>query len=306
MSSLTEKVVATLSDEIRRGALRPGDRIPTEVAMMKQLSVSRSVVREAISRLQAAKVVETRHGIGTFVLAPGSEKPVQLAAADLSSMLDVMAIIEFRIDVEAASAALAAARRTEQNLKQIHAALERFESELERGSTDTLAHDIEFHLQIARASGNRYFFDVLSQLGRSVSPRTRLGSAEIAELDHIETLRNVLNEHQMIYRAIERQDADDARAAMRMHLSNSRERLRRAHELSKAETWPSALERGASNRASGTQKQPRRQTKGPAHAQLPPAPPPPAPSKPNSRICRAHRAQASASRHRRAPGQVRS
>jgi DNA-binding FadR family transcriptional regulator len=67
-----------------------------------------------------------------------------------------------------------------------------------------------------------------------VSPRTRLGSAEIAELDHIEHLRNVLSEHQMIYRAIERQDPDDARAAMRMHLSNSRERLRRAHELSKA------------------------------------------------------------------------
>ena len=232
MSSLTEKVVATLSDEIRRGTLRPGDRIPTEVAMMKQLSVSRSVVREAISRLQAANVVETRHGIGTFVLAPATEKPMQLAAADLSSMLDVMAIIEFRIDVEAAAAGLAAARRTEQNLKQIRAALARFESELERGSTDTLAHDIEFHLQIARASGNRYFFDVLSQLGRSVSPRTRLGSAEIAELDHIEHLRNVLGEHQMIYRAIERQDADDARAAMRMHLSNSRERLRRAHELS--------------------------------------------------------------------------
>ncbi|HYS66349.1 MAG TPA: FadR/GntR family transcriptional regulator [Paraburkholderia sp.] len=233
MSSLTEKVVAILSDEIRRGALRPGDRIPTEVAMMKQLSVSRSVVREAISRLQAAKVVETRHGIGTFVLAPAAEKSMQLPAADLSNMLDVMAIIEFRIDVEAASAALAAARRTEQNLKQIRSALERFEAELERGSTDTLAHDIEFHLQIARASGNRYFFDVLSQLGRAVSPRTRLGSAEIAELDHIEHLRNVLNEHQMIYRAIERQDPDDARAAMRMHLSNSRERLRRAHELSK-------------------------------------------------------------------------
>ncbi|HZZ12536.1 MAG TPA: FadR/GntR family transcriptional regulator [Paraburkholderia sp.] len=233
MSSLTEKVVATLSDEIRRGTLRPGDRIPTEIEMMKQLSVSRSTVREAISRLQAARVVETRHGIGTFVLAQSPQTPMQLPNADLSSMLDVMAIIEFRIDVEAASAALAAARRTEQHLKQIRSALSHFESELQRGSTDVLAHDIEFHLQIARASGNRYFFDVLSQLGRSVSPRTRLGTAEIAELDHIEHLRNVLSEHQLIYRAIERQDADDARAAMRMHLSNSRERLRRAHDLSK-------------------------------------------------------------------------
>ena len=105
----------------------------------------------------------------------------------------------------------------------------RFEAELERGSTDVVAHDVEFHIQIARASGNRYFFDVLSQLGRAVSPRTRLGSTEIADLDRVVHLRSVLAEHRQIYRAIVRQDADDARAAMRMHLSNSRERLRRAH-----------------------------------------------------------------------------
>jgi GntR family transcriptional regulator, transcriptional repressor for pyruvate dehydrogenase complex len=230
MSALTDKVVVALSDEIQRGVLRPGDRIPTEVALMKQLSVSRSVVREAISRLQAAQVVETRHGIGTFILASSDVDPLRLPVADLSSMLDVMAVIEFRIDLEAAAAALAAARRTGQHLKRIGAALERFEAELSRGSTDVLAHDVEFHMQIAHASGNRYFFDVLSQMGRAISPRTRLGQAEIAELDHVEQLRSVLSEHQLVYQAIVRQDADDARAAMRMHLSNSRERLRRAHE----------------------------------------------------------------------------
>lgn len=235
MASLTDKVVAALIEEIERGVLRPGDKIPTEVALMKQMSVSRSVVREAVSRLQAANVVETRHGIGTFIRAMADRESVRLKDADLSNLLDVMAIIEFRIDLEGAAAALAAGRRTEQHLKQIAGALDRYEEQVANGSTDVLEHDVEFHLQIARASGNRYFFDVLSQLGRAVSPRTRLGSAEIAELDHIEHLRNVLGEHQMIYRAIERQDPDDARAAMRMHLSNSRERLRRAHELSRTD-----------------------------------------------------------------------
>jgi GntR family transcriptional regulator, transcriptional repressor for pyruvate dehydrogenase complex len=229
MSSLTDKVIATVSGDIQRGVLRAGDKVPTELALMKQLSVSRSVVREAMSRLQAAKIVETRHGVGTFILDAKEAEAVTLQAADLSNMLDVMAIIEFRIDMEAAAAALAATRRTEQHLKHIAASLERFELELQRGSTDTVAHDVDFHLQIARASGNRYFFEVLSQLGRGVSPRTRLGSAEIAELDRADHLRSVLTEHQMIYEAIVRRDADDARAAMRMHLSNSRERLRRAH-----------------------------------------------------------------------------
>ncbi|KAF1054782.1 MAG: hypothetical protein GAK41_00521 [Burkholderia gladioli] len=72
----------------------------------------------------------------------------------------------------------------------------------------------------------------MSQLGRSVSPRTRLGSAEIAELDQIDRLRSVLDEHRWIYHAIERQDPDDARAAMRVHLSKSRERLQQAHDTS--------------------------------------------------------------------------
>jgi GntR family transcriptional repressor for pyruvate dehydrogenase complex len=229
MSSLTDKVIATVSGDIQRGVLRAGDKVPTELALMKQLSVSRSVVREAMSRLQAAKIVETRHGVGTFILDAKEAEAVTLQAADLSNMLDVMAIIEFRIDMEAAAAALAATRRTEQHLKHIAASLECFELEMQRGSTDTVAHDVDFHLQIARASGNRYFFDVLSQLGRGVSPRTRLGSAEIAALDRADHLRSVLTEHQMIYEAIVRRDADDARAAMRMHLSNSRERLRRAH-----------------------------------------------------------------------------
>ncbi|SAK93153.1 GntR family transcriptional regulator [Caballeronia glebae] len=229
MASLTDKVVATLIEDIERGVLRPGDKIPTEAALMKQLSVSRSVVREAVSRLQAANVVETRHGVGTFVRSSEDRESVRLADADLSNLLDIMAIIEFRIDLEGAAAALAAGRRTEQHLKQIASTLARFEEQLQNRSTDVLQHDVEFHLQIARASGNRYFFDVLSQMGRGVSPRTRLGKAGIAELDQIERLRSVLSEHKAIYQAIVRQDPDDARAAMRMHLSNSRERLRHAH-----------------------------------------------------------------------------
>ncbi|KAA1011287.1 FadR family transcriptional regulator [Paraburkholderia panacisoli] len=230
MSNLTDKVVATLFEDIERGMLRPGDKMPTEVALMKKLSVSRSVVREAVSRLQAANVVETRHGVGTFILSPSKKEVLRLPASDLSDRLDVMAIIEFRIDLEGASAALAASRRNDQHLKEIAGALRKFDDEISNGDTDVLRHDVEFHLQIARASGNRYFFDVLSQMGRGVSPRTRLGKAEIAELDHIERLRTVQSEHMAIYQAIVRQDADDARAAMRIHLSNSRERLRRAYE----------------------------------------------------------------------------
>ena len=68
--NLAQGVVAHISDTIRSGELKPGDKLPTESEIMRILGVSRTVVREAISHLQAAALVETRHGIGTFVLEP--------------------------------------------------------------------------------------------------------------------------------------------------------------------------------------------------------------------------------------------
>ena len=230
MASLTDKVVSFLSDDIRVGTYRAGEKLPTETGLIQKFGVSRSVIREAVSRLQASNLVETRHGIGTFVRTTADSGPITVMLPAVSNMQDAMAILEFRIDLEAASAALAAAKRSEGDLLRLQGALKRFEDELERGSTDVLAHDVEFHLRIAHASGNRYYHDVQSQLGRSISPRTRLGGEDLAQLDQLPRLREVLNEHTAIYRAIARGDSDDARAAMRIHLSNSRERLRAAHK----------------------------------------------------------------------------
>ena len=69
--TLALELVESLGDRIRNGQFAPGDKLPTESAIMAEFAVSRTVVREAISRLQAAGLVETRHGIGTFVLELG-------------------------------------------------------------------------------------------------------------------------------------------------------------------------------------------------------------------------------------------
>ncbi len=66
--SLAQELVTVLTERIRSGQLKRGDKLPTESQIMAEEGVSRTVVREAISRLQAAGQVETRHGIGTFVL----------------------------------------------------------------------------------------------------------------------------------------------------------------------------------------------------------------------------------------------
>ena len=86
--------------------------------------------------------------------------------------------------------------------------------------------DFEFHITLADATGNRYFADLLRQLGHAIIPRTRIDSSAAAHQDRRAYLRTVNDEHRVIYRAIARRDADAARAAMRTHLANSRERLR--------------------------------------------------------------------------------
>jgi GntR family transcriptional regulator, transcriptional repressor for pyruvate dehydrogenase complex len=227
--NLTEEVVAELSERIRSGSLQPGDKMPTESEIMGQLGVSRTVVRESISRLQAARLVQTRHGIGTFVLEPQPQESFLGAESELT-VRDVMAILELRISLEAEAAGLAAMRRTEQNLQQMRRALDEFQQHLTEHTGNAVSADVAFHLELAKSTGNRYFHSILSQLGNTIIPRTRVNSAALAHNDPETYLDRVNREHEDIYDAIARRDPEAARAAMRMHLSNSRERLRRAQE----------------------------------------------------------------------------
>jgi GntR family transcriptional repressor for pyruvate dehydrogenase complex len=227
--NLAQGVVAYISDSIRDGAMNPGDKLPTESEIMRILGVSRTVVREAISHMQAAGLVETRHGIGTFVLEPPSANMLGIDPNTVITMRDVLALLELRISLETEAAGLAASRRTDAQLQQLRAALDSFEACARNGS-ETVGSDMQFHLLIAQASSNRYFHDILSHLGTNIIPRSRLNSAKLAQDDPAVYMERVINEHEDIYNAVARQDAESARAAMRTHLSNSRERLRRAAE----------------------------------------------------------------------------
>lgn len=228
--SLTDEVVNDLSARIRDGEYVPGQKLPTESEIMLDQGVSRTVVREAISRLQAAALVETRHGIGTFVREAPSANSFQIDTASILTMLDVMAVLELRINLESEAAGLAATRRSESQLRNIRQALEDFAHHISARTGNAVNADVAFHLSIASATGNRYYFDILSQLGNTILPRTRVNSAALAEASQIEYLRRVNREHEEILSAIAGQDADGARLAMRTHLTNSRERLRRAHD----------------------------------------------------------------------------
>ena len=225
--NLAHELVDALSERIRDGRLQVGDKLPSEAAIMQQFGVSRTVVREAISHLQAGGAVMTRHGVGTFIMEVDDGASFRLTSEHFATLNDVIAVLELRIGIETEAAALAASRRNEQNLLKMQQALGALSQAIEAGD-DAITHDFQFHLEIARASQNKHFVELMTSLGASIIPRARLTRVPGAEenLEKLSYLRKVNAEHDSIFQAIRNQDPDAARAAMRTHLSNSKARRR--------------------------------------------------------------------------------
>ncbi|HUG25641.1 FadR/GntR family transcriptional regulator [Piscinibacter sp.] len=222
-------LVDTLTARIRDGQMRAGDKLPSEAAIMGEFGVSRTVVREALSKLQAGGLVATRHGVGTFVVGTGESTNFRIAPEQIATAREVIAVLELRIGLEAEAAGLAAVRRTEANLSAMREALAGFVTAID-DTGDALAPDFQFHLEIARATQNVHFVELMTYLGTMIIPRARLNTAQVAGEGRREYLMRVNTEHESIVDAIANHDPEAARAAMRTHLANSRERLRRAHE----------------------------------------------------------------------------
>jgi len=227
--SLAQQVMEDLSAKIRKGLYQPGEKLPTEPEVMAEQGVSRTVVREAMSRLQAAGLVETRHGVGTFVLQFPSPALPLLDFKTVASIREVLAMIELRVSLETEAAGLAALRRTDDHLARMRRALDEFERDVKQGRSAVEA-DFQFHLQIALATGNQYFEDFYRHLGTATIPRTRLDTSQLALVPSPNYLLRTNQEHERILEAIAGRDAQTARDRMHQHLADSHERLRRAYE----------------------------------------------------------------------------
>jgi GntR family transcriptional repressor for pyruvate dehydrogenase complex len=229
--NLALAVVDSLADRIRDGRLGPGAKLATESALMAEFGVSRTVIREALSKLQAAALVQTRHGIGTFVTPGGGDSAVfRIRADQLETLHDVVAMLELRIGVETEAAGLAAQRRTNENLAAMRRSLIAFTQAVEAGR-DAVGPDFQFHLEIARATQNPHFTSLFQSLGTATIPRARLDPSSASADERQAYLRSVNAEHGSILDAIENRDSEVARAAMRTHLANSRERRKRAAQV---------------------------------------------------------------------------
>jgi DNA-binding FadR family transcriptional regulator len=221
-TTLAQRVVSGLKERILSGDLAPGSKLPSESELIAAYAVSRTVVREAVTRLRAEGLVETFQGRGSFVLAVPEPTTFRVEASALRTHHDVLAMVDFRIGVESEAAALAAARADAGASAAVGVAMDAF---VAAAPEEAVEADFAFHRAVAAATGNRFYLDLIESLGPMMIllPRTRLGDAySLTDAVHVERVRR---EHENVAAAVRAGDPETARAAMRVHLGNTRRRL---------------------------------------------------------------------------------
>ena len=222
----TGEVVERLAAEIASGRFLPGSRLPTEQQLTAALGVSRTVVREAVAVLRAEGLVETRQGVGAFVMGDVQRRPFRIDPDGLSSIAEVVQVMELRTGVEVEAAGIAAERVNARARGRVGKALSGMEAAIARGET-AIDEDFAFHQAVAQATGNPHFSRFLEFLGRLLIPRqsVRVGLKNGQDLRSY--LQRIQKEHRDIAEAIAEGDVTGARRAMRRHLQGSRQRYQR-------------------------------------------------------------------------------
>ncbi|MHA7682953.1 FadR/GntR family transcriptional regulator [Cupriavidus sp. PET2-C1] len=220
--TLADRITALLAGQIRKGAYPVNARLPTEKCMTEEYGVSRTVVREAISRLKSEGLVETRQGSGTVVLDPRTSAAFRLGPGDGDPARGVVRIIELRRGIEAEMAALAAERRSEAEMVQIRRALKAIDRAVAAGG-DGVEEDLAFHMAVSRATGNPHYTELLGLLTRALQDAIRVTRGN--EARRTDLAAQVRAEHEAMCAAIQARDPEAARKAAFQHMKNTADRI---------------------------------------------------------------------------------
>ena len=223
-ASLSDQVAEAIALEIRCDRWAAGHKLPTESALTIQFGVSRTVVREAVSRLKSLGLVESRQGSGVFVLPPGFS-PLNFDARVAVSRQAVIQINEVRRSLEAEVAALAAERRTPADMNRIRRAAVALDSAVLSGG-DGVLEDVALHRAFADAAQNPFLISTLDYLRQFLQGAVRVTRAN--EARRADFMQQVQLEHSAIVAAIELGHAGKARQTATRHMTNAIARIESA------------------------------------------------------------------------------
>lgn len=207
---LYEQLMERILDFVDAEDLRPGERLPPERDLADQFGVSRATLAQALVALEVLGVIDVRHGTGAvLVYRPNATTLLRQLREHRNLMPD---IVEARSTIEVKLAALAAERRTTEDLAEIDAALEAMAREIDRGDRG-VGGDERFHGAITQAAHS----GVLSQMMDFLSERIR--ETRIESLGQPGRPQVSLEAHRAIAEGIRRGDPREAAAAMERHIA---------------------------------------------------------------------------------------
>lgn len=218
---LPDRIADAIKKGVIEGKLTPGERLPTETALAETYGVSRNVVREAIARLRNEGIIESRQGIGAFVLPP---PPPVLRLEEHDSLNENdrhRSLFELREALEVRAAELAAVRRDEAEMAAIEEAFTEMARTMDWGKSG-VEYDIGFHRAIAAASHNVFMLETVLFIAEHLRESIELTRANSVNTD---VFAITIAEHRKILEAIRAADPAAARIAMHEHLSNAAERV---------------------------------------------------------------------------------
>jgi GntR family transcriptional repressor for pyruvate dehydrogenase complex len=218
---LSEGVCADLERRIRSGEYAPGEQLPTEKLLSERFEVSRAVIREAVARLKADGLIESRQGSGAFVAARPRSLNFKVAGAE-ATQHNLEQVFELRTLVEMTVAELAARRRTEADLAAMEQQLAAMDEALQCDGDGSQADD-EFHSTIAAATHNPLVQRFVEFLGQHFSESRQLAWQDEARAS--DSSATAQAEHHALFAAISAEEPAAARVAAHAHLSGAAARL---------------------------------------------------------------------------------
>ncbi|KHD38661.1 GntR family transcriptional regulator [Clostridium acetobutylicum] len=210
-----EQIIEQFKIMIANGTLKKGDKLPSERELVSQLGVSRASIREALSALQMIGFVEARHGEGNFIRENFEESLIDpFLLIFMLNGSNKEQILELRRIIEVETAALAAKKITDEEVKELEVCLE----DLTEAENETLKgkYDKKFHYNIAKASKNILIVNMLNAVSSLMDSFISEARGRILM---VEDNKNVLmKQHRSMLEALRNHDSKAASNAMSEHL----------------------------------------------------------------------------------------
>lgn len=208
-------IIAKLCDLIEYKNLEPGDKVPSERMLSEKFGVSRGNIREAFQKLELYGILYSKPQIGTFIADIGRVAMSGMIKDILSlQQPNFKSLVETRILLELKTVRLACLRRTEEDLSALRSALEDYKKKV-LNNEDAVQEDLLFHLAIAKASKNA----TMNTFMLIITPEIIMNFEKYHVCD-ADQLVIAIQEHENIYKAIEKQDSILAKEMMRVHFKS--------------------------------------------------------------------------------------